>query len=200
MTGLSGKHSVKQYEREFGFTLPDRDIIVDDVRVRGIGRSLKGLETTVDQQLKEAKPRDVASNKLYRTSEVYLNPPPPPPPLFQSIWEACRLMYGRIWKGKLKPGDVIVSNHPEFGDTHLPDITVITPAFSRDEIIFYVASCTHHADIGGILPGSMPPNSKELFQEGAAINSEILVSEGEFTRNASQKYLIVVERDVWQTI
>lgn len=67
-----------------------------------------------------------------------------------------------------------------FGGTHLPDITVITPAFSGDEIIFYVASRAHHADIGGILPGSMPPSSKELYQEGAAIKSEKLVSEGHF--------------------
>jgi 5-oxoprolinase (ATP-hydrolysing) len=57
---------------------------------------------------------------------------------------------------------------------------VLTPAFSGDEIIFYVASRAHHADIGGMLPGSMPPNSRELFQEGAAIKSEKLVSEGKF--------------------
>lgn len=67
-----------------------------------------------------------------------------------------------------------------FGGTHLPDITVITPAFSGDKIIFYVASRAHHADIGGILPGSMPPHSRELFQEGAAIKSEKLVSQGQF--------------------
>jgi 5-oxoprolinase (ATP-hydrolysing) len=67
-----------------------------------------------------------------------------------------------------------------FGGTHLPDITVITPAFSGEKIVFYVASRAHHADIGGILPGSMPPNSRELYQEGAAIKSEKLVSEGKF--------------------
>lgn len=58
---------------------------------------------------------------------------------------------------------------------------MITPAFSNSgKILFYVASRAHHADIGGILPGSMPPHSKELFQEGAAIKSEKLVSEGHF--------------------
>ena len=92
----------------------------------------------------------------------------------------CVRTQAAIWKGKLKPGDVLVSNHPEFGGTHLPDITVITPAFNGDKIIFYVASRAHHADIGGILPGSMPPQSRELFQEGAAIKSEKLVSEGHF--------------------
>lgn len=93
----------------------------------------------------------------------------------------CVRTQAKIWEGKLKRGDVIVSNHPEFGGTHLPDITVITPAFSSgDNIIFYVASRAHHADIGGILPGSMPPHSRELYQEGAAIKSEKLVSEGKF--------------------
>ena len=92
----------------------------------------------------------------------------------------CVSTQAKIWKGKLKPGDVVVSNHPEFGGTHLPDITVVTPAFSGEDIIFYVASRAHHADIGGILPGSMPPHSRELFQEGAAIKSEKLVSEGKF--------------------
>ena len=92
----------------------------------------------------------------------------------------CVRKQAAIWKGKLKKGDVLVSNHPMFGGTHLPDITVITPAFSGDNIIFYVASRAHHADIGGILPGSMPPSSKELYQEGAAIKSEKLVSEGHF--------------------
>lgn len=92
----------------------------------------------------------------------------------------CVRTQANIWEGRLKRGDVIVSNHPEFGGTHLPDITVITPAFSGDNIIFYVASRAHHADIGGILPGSMPPHSRELFQEGAAIKSEKLVSEGKF--------------------
>lgn len=92
----------------------------------------------------------------------------------------CVKKQAEIWRGKLKRGDVLVSNHPMFGGTHLPDITVITPAFNGEDIVFYVASRAHHADIGGILPGSMPPHSRELFQEGAAIESEKLVSEGHF--------------------
>ncbi|KAK0609246.1 Hydantoinase B/oxoprolinase [Bombardia bombarda] len=60
--------------------------------------------------------------------------------------------------------------------THLPDITLIMPAFNDtgDKILFYAASRAHHADIGGITAGSMPPHSRELFQEGAAIKSEKL--------------------------
>jgi 5-oxoprolinase (ATP-hydrolysing) len=102
----------------------------------------------------------------------------------------CVRKQATIWKGKLKRGDVLVSNHPMFGGTHLPDITCITPAFSGDNIIFYVASRAHHADIGGILPGSMPPASKELFQEGAAIKSEKLVSEGHFNEKRITELLL----------
>ena len=59
MSAIFGKAFVKQHEQEFGFTLPDRDIIVDDVRARGIGKTFEGLEKTVDQQLEEIKPKDL---------------------------------------------------------------------------------------------------------------------------------------------
>lgn len=96
----------------------------------------------------------------------------------------------KLWEGKLKPNDVLVTNHPLSGGTHLPDITVITPAFKDGEIIFYVASRAHHADIGGILSGSMPPNSKELYEEGAAIYSELLVTQGKFEEEKITKILL----------
>ncbi|MCJ1434790.1 hypothetical protein MMC27_004160 [Xylographa pallens] len=292
-----GKAFIRQHEQEFGFTLPDRDIIVDDVRVRGIGKSFEGLEKTVDDQLKEIKPKDLGDGKRYGVSEVYFEggrqdtpiykiedvdvgdrikgpailadgtqtivvPPgstaliiethviinigdddgqgtkantkdvdpillsifahrfmaiaeqmgralqktsvstnvkerldyscalfdadgglvanAPHLPVHLGSMSTCVRTQAEIWKGKLKPGDVVVSNHPMYGGTHLPDITVITPSFGEDKILFYVASRAHHADIGGILPGSMPPHSRELFQEGAAIKSEKLVSEGHF--------------------
>lgn len=85
-----------------------------------------------------------------------------------------------LHKDTLKPGDVLVSNHPEAGGTHLPDITVITPVFHKGEIVFYVASRGHHADIGGAGITAMSPNSKELWQEGVSIKSFKLVSEGHF--------------------
>lgn len=66
-----GKAFIKQHQQEFGFTLPNRDIIVDDVRVRGIGRTFEGLEMTVDQQLKEVKAKDVAPDKIHTKSKVY---------------------------------------------------------------------------------------------------------------------------------
>jgi 5-oxoprolinase (ATP-hydrolysing) len=82
----------------------------------------------------------------------------------------------------LEPGDVYVLNDPYSGGTHLPDITVITPVFAEDDAsapLFYVASRGHHADIGGITPGSMPPNSTTIHQEGILINHFQLVKEGQ---------------------
>lgn len=76
---------------------------------------------------------------------------------------------------------MLLSNHPQLaGGSHLPDITVITPVFSRGSVVFFVASRGHHADIGGISPGSMPPNSKLLAEEGAAVVSFKLVKDGAF--------------------
>ncbi|KAK3717959.1 hypothetical protein LTR37_005385 [Vermiconidia calcicola] len=293
-----GEAFVKQHEQEFGFTLPDRDIIIDDVRARGIGKTFEGLEKTVDQQLEEITPKDVGKDeKQYGKKSVYFDggrqdtaiykledlevgdrikgpaiiadgtqtivvtpeasallirthvvinigesdatekkvnttevdpimlsifghrfmaiaeqmgralqktsvstnvkerldyscamfdadgglvANAPHLPVHLGSMSTCVQKQAEIWRGKLSRGDVLVSNHPMFGGTHLPDITVITPAFSGDKIMFYVASRAHHADIGGILPGSMPPHSKELFQEGAHIKSEKLVSEGHF--------------------
>ena len=79
-----------------------------------------------------------------------------------------------------KEDDVILANHPLAGGTHLPDMTVITPVFSQGIPVFYVASRGHHADIGGISPGSMPPFSKDLSEEGAAIMCFKIVENGVF--------------------
>lgn len=81
----------------------------------------------------------------------------------------------------LQPGDVYVSNDPYNGGTHLPDITAITPVFiDADRPLFYVASRGHHADIGGITPGSMPPYSTTIDQEGVLLNNVQLVAQGRF--------------------
>lgn len=305
---------VKQHEQEFGFTLPDRDIIIDDVRARGIGKSFKGLEKTVDEQLKIIEPKDLANgDRKYGTSSVYfeggrrdtaiyklddleigdrirgpaiiadgtqtiivtpdasalvlrthvvinvgernamerkvnteavdpimlsifshrfmaiaeqmgrtlqktsvstnvkerldyscacfdadggLVANAPHLPVHLGSMSTCVKKQAEIWKGKLKPGDVLLTNHPMFGGTHLPDMTVITPAFSEGRIVFYVASRAHHADIGGISPGSVPPHSRELFQEGARIQSEKLVTEGHFNEERIIE-LLLAEPATW---
>jgi 5-oxoprolinase (ATP-hydrolysing) len=84
----------------------------------------------------------------------------------------------KLWEGKLAPGDVLLTNHPDAGGTHLPDLTVVTPIFSGGEIIFYVASRGHHSDIGGIGITSMVPDSKELWQEGISIKGMRIVEGG----------------------
>lgn len=81
---------------------------------------------------------------------------------------------------ELKEGDVLVTNHPIAGGSHLPDITVISPVWKNGKAIFFVGSRGHHADIGGISPGSMPPFSRELEDEGACIKSFKLVEGGQF--------------------
>ncbi len=87
-------------------------------------------------------------------------------------------------------GDVFVLNAPYGGGTHLPDITVVSPVFSQDhEILFYVASRGHHADVGGITPGSMPPDSTHVEQEGVLIQNFRLVTGGEFREQAMRNLL-----------
>ncbi|MBV9736452.1 MAG: hydantoinase B/oxoprolinase family protein [Acidisphaera sp.] len=85
-------------------------------------------------------------------------------------------------RGQLKPGDVVALNNPFNGGTHLPDITVITPVFDEagGDIRFFVGSRGHHADIGGITPGSTPPASRALEEEGVVIDDFLLVDGGTF--------------------
>ncbi len=83
-------------------------------------------------------------------------------------------------EGRMNPGDVYVLNAPYNGGTHLPDVTVITPVFDDRgaAILFYVGSRGHHADIGGITPGSMPPDSKTVEEEGVLLDNFLLVERG----------------------
>ena len=89
-------------------------------------------------------------------------------------------------KGKIAPGDVFANNAPYNGGTHLPDITVCTPVFdcAEREILFWVASRGHHADVGGISPGSMSPNATTIEQEGVYIDNFKLVDRGRFREQA----------------
>jgi 5-oxoprolinase (ATP-hydrolysing) len=81
----------------------------------------------------------------------------------------------------MQPGDVYVTNDPYDGGTHLPDITAVTPVFDAERAgpVFYVASRAHHADIGGVTPGSMPPDSRNIEEEGVLFSCFRLVRAGE---------------------
>lgn len=101
----------------------------------------------------------------------------------------------------IKPGNVYLSNNPYNGGTHLPDVTAITPIFlppffnmflkTEQELpLFFVASRGHQADIGGITPGSMPPHSTDITQEGIIFDNFLLVQEGELQETSVRNYLL----------
>jgi 5-oxoprolinase (ATP-hydrolysing) len=97
-----------------------------------------------------------------------------------SMGEAVRAVISRR-TGRVQLGDVYALNDPFAGGTHLPDITVVTPFFgSANEPIFWVANRGHHADVGGVTPGSMPPNSHTIDEEGVLITDFLLVEGGRF--------------------
>ncbi|HWS91609.1 MAG TPA: hydantoinase B/oxoprolinase family protein, partial [Mycobacterium sp.] len=91
----------------------------------------------------------------------------------------------------MKPGDVYAVNDPYHGGTHLPDITVVTPVFDSigERVLFFVASRGHHAEIGGITPGSMPADSREIHEEGVLFDNWLLAENGQF-REAETRHLL----------
>ena len=93
--------------------------------------------------------------------------------------------------GTMRAGDVFMMNNPYNGGTHLPDVTVITPVFADNgsDLIFMVASRGHHADIGGKTPGSTPPDSTHIEEEGIVIDSFKLVDQGVFCEQATRSLL-----------
>ncbi|MFI5615707.1 hydantoinase B/oxoprolinase family protein [Amycolatopsis sp. NPDC051903] len=93
--------------------------------------------------------------------------------------------------GTMKPGDVYAVNDPYHGGTHLPDITVITPVFDAvgEHILFYVASRGHHAEIGGITPGSMPAHSRAVDEEGVLFDNWLLAESGRFRESETRRLL-----------
>ncbi|MBQ1090789.1 hydantoinase B/oxoprolinase family protein [Streptomyces sp. B93] len=101
---------------------------------------------------------------------------------------------------RMRPGDTYAVNDPYHGGTHLPDVTVITPVFDtrptqhtdatqRDRILFYVASRGHHAEIGGIAPGSMPANSRSIEEEGVLFDNWLLAEDGRFRERETLRLL-----------
>ena len=107
-----------------------------------------------------------------------------------SMSEAIRTVI-KLNKNDIFPGDVFVLNAPFNGGTHLPDVTVITPVFDSDgkQITFFVASRGHHADIGGKTPGSGPPDSKHIDEEGVLIDNFKMFDKGVFRESEIRKIL-----------
>lgn len=92
---------------------------------------------------------------------------------------------------RMKPGDVYALNDPYHGGTHLPDITVVTPVFDEagSRVLFYVASRGHHAEIGGLTPGSMPPFSTSVDEEGVLFDNWLLVENGLLREDETRRLL-----------
>jgi 5-oxoprolinase (ATP-hydrolysing) len=96
----------------------------------------------------------------------------------------------RTVSGDMHAGDVYLINSPYHGGTHLPDITVVTPMSGRSgEILFYLASRGHHADVGGITPGSMPPESRNIEEEGVLSEGMKIVEQGRFLEEKLRSWL-----------
>ncbi len=116
-----------------------------------------------------------------------------------SMGESIKMVISRN-PGAIKPGDVFMLNDPYHGGTHLPDITVVSPVFGDDgpdigggDILFFVASRGHHAEIGGMTPGSMPAFSTRVDEEGVLIDNWRLAGGGEMRESATTDLLTSAE-------
>ena len=128
------------------------------------------LSTNVKERL------DFSCALLDAEGELVVNAPHIPVHL-GALGVCVRALRDRV---SMEPGDVVVTNHPAFGGSHLPDVTVVTPVFADDGgLVGYVASRAHHAEIGGTRPGSMPPDARTLAEEGVVIPPTYLVRRGQ---------------------
>jgi len=149
-----------------------------------MGRTLQ--RTAISTNIKER--HDFSCAIFDETGGLVANAPHQPVHL-GAMSEAVRQQV-KLQGRTLKVGDVLLTNHPIAGGSHLPDITVVTPVWQNGEAIFYIASRGHHADIGGISPGSMPPFSRTLKEEGACIKTFKLVENGIFNEAGITELLL----------
>mmetsp|Transcript_1761 Transcript_1761/g.2874 ORF Transcript_1761/g.2874 Transcript_1761/m.2874 type:complete len:1237 (-) Transcript_1761:767-4477(-) len=183
---VSGDVTVDILERHENQTSQDYFSVVDPIHLSLFSHRFMGIAEQMGRTLQRTsvsvniKERLDFSCALFGPDGGLVANAPHIPVHLGAMQEAIKFQK-RHCGNELVEGDVLVSNHPQLaGGSHLPDITVITPCFLNGEIVFWVASRGHHADVGGITPGSMPPASKRLLDEGAAIISFKLVRAGEF--------------------
>jgi 5-oxoprolinase (ATP-hydrolysing) len=158
---------------------------VDRVRLSVMGHRFMGIAEQMGRTLQRTaistniKERLDFSCALFSPNGSLVANAPHIPVHLGSMQDAVRYqsqLLGSSWKA----GEVLLCNHPIAGGTHLPDVTVITPVYFEGVVVFYVASRGHQADIGGIAPGSMPPFSRSLSDEGMAVESLKIVTGGVF--------------------
>jgi 5-oxoprolinase (ATP-hydrolysing) len=159
--------------------------VVDRVKLSVFGHRFMGIAEQMGRTLQRTaistniKERLDFSCALFDPSGGLVANAPHVPVHLGSMQDAVRYQI-RLLRDSWKDGEVILCNHPICGGTHLPDVTVITPVYHDGQPVFYVASRGHQADIGGIAPGSMPPFSRLLTEEGMAVESLKVVRGGEF--------------------
>lgn len=177
-------HTLLLVEQEEGAKLSDQ--IVDPIQLSVFGHRFMSIaeqmgrtlqQTAISTNIKERL--DFSCALFDKNGDLVANAPHVP--IHLGAMSFAVKAQKEMWEGKLQQGDVLVTNHPLAGGSHLPDITVITPVLDKNNNpIFWTASRGHHADIGSISAGSMPPNSKTIFDEGAAIITHKLCSNGNF--------------------
>jgi 5-oxoprolinase (ATP-hydrolysing) len=141
--------------------------------VREMGEQLE--RTSVSTNVKERL--DFSCALLDPTGELVVNAPHIPVHL-GALGECVRSIWSAMALG---PEDVVVTNHPAFGGSHLPDVTVVAPVFVDEDggkMLGYLASRAHHAEIGGVRPGSMPPTATRLAEEGVVLAPDYLLRHG----------------------
>lgn len=156
MTGLTGAGDLELFAHRFGAI------------ARAMGERLRrtSLSTNVKERL------DFSCGLLDRDGSLVVNAPHIPVHLGALGLCVRRVAELRFEGRALQPGDTVVTNHPAYGGSHLPDVTLVTPVFEAagtGQLLGYVASRAHHAEIGGTRPGSMPPDATRLEQEGVVI-------------------------------
>ncbi|OCF36240.1 cytoplasmic protein [Kwoniella heveanensis BCC8398] len=152
-----------------------------------MGRSLK--QTAISTNIKERL--DFSCAVFSPTGDLVANAPFVPVHLGSMSWSVKYQL--QLYGKDLKDGDVLLTNSPMAGGSHLPDLTVITPCFDPNDptkIIFFTASRGREYDIGGILPGSMPPTSTMIHEEGAHIRSLKIVSDGYYDYDSFYKVMV----------
>jgi 5-oxoprolinase (ATP-hydrolysing) len=175
----------------------NREIPADPVRIEifnhlfasiaeqmGIALQQTSLSTNVKERL------DFSCGIFSATGELVVNAPHIPVHLGAMSETVRRILEDNP---DLKPGDVFVTNDPYRGGSHLPDITVVTPVHdpATGQLLFVTASRAHHAEVGGIVPGSMPPFSKSLAEEGVLIrNFKLHTSDASASRETALRELL----------
>lgn len=150
-----------------------------------MGTVLRGASTSVNM-----KERLDFSCALFNAEGDLVANAPHVPVHLGAMGESVRAVLASR-RATLKPGDMIALNNPFNGGTHLPDVTVIAPVFADDGITlrFFIANRGHHSDIGGTRPGSSPPDSTRLEEEGVVIDDFLLCDGGAFRENAFRALL-----------